>query len=203
MRKHFVGRPRGCCRRRSGTAPGLEASQELARHPLGAAHAEVKRVLLFCVTSSRGLCGGYNAKIIQAARARMEVLRKEGTEPLLGVMGRKGLAYFRFHNQPVAIPVARLDENIPFARVDEIVTQIVSTASRRRSSTRWSLFRRGTRRSAVQEVRIEPLLPFTAGHCRRGARGPGGTDPGAGRQAAVPRGAGSAARVWPSSCRSW
>src|SRR5208283_4842853 len=102
----------------------LEAAQELAGHPLGAAHVEVKRVLLFCVTSSRGLCGGYNAKIIQAAKARMEALRKDGKEALLAVMGRKGLAYFRFHNQLVTLSVADSDENFPFSRLDEVMTQI-------------------------------------------------------------------------------
>ncbi len=74
----------------------LEAAQELASHPLGAAHAEVKRVLLFCVTSSRGLCGGYNAKVIQAARARMEALRQDGKDALLAVMGTKGTGVLPF-----------------------------------------------------------------------------------------------------------
>lgn len=138
----------------------LEAAQELAGHPLGAAHAEVKRVLLFCVTSSRGLCGGYNAKIIQAARARMEELRTNGREALLAVMGRKGLAYFRFHNQPVAIPVADSDENIPYHRLEEIMAEIARRYTAREFdeveivSTRY-------KSRAVQEVRIAPLLPLS------------------------------------------
>src|SRR5882724_11147127 len=51
-----------------GAAPGtLLSQQEIVRHPLGAARLPVRRVLLFCVTSSRGLCGGYNSRVIQAA----------------------------------------------------------------------------------------------------------------------------------------
>ncbi|MGA2975831.1 MAG: ATP synthase F1 subunit gamma [Spirochaetia bacterium] len=145
-----------------GTAPGsLEASQELAAQPLGAQRPEIRRVLLFCVTSSRGLCGGYNTRVIQAARARMQELRQAGKEPALAVMGRKGLAFFRFHNQPVAIAVADADENIPFRRLDEVVQQINERFIAKEFdavqiiSTRYKT-------KAIQEVRAAALLPFTA-----------------------------------------
>ena len=139
----------------------LEAAQELASHPLGAVHAEVKRVLLFIVTSSRGLCGGYNAKVIQAAKARMEALRQGGREVVLAVMGRKGLAYYRYHNQPVALPVADSDENIPFSRLDEVMTQIGERYAAREFDAVELVSTRYKSR-AVQEVRITELLPFSA-----------------------------------------
>jgi F-type H+-transporting ATPase subunit gamma len=140
----------------------LEAAQEIALHPLGALHTEVKKVLLFCITSSRGLCGGYNAKVIQFARARIEQLRQEGKEPLLAVMGRKGLAFFRFHNQPVTIGISDADENIPFHRLDEVVQQISDRFTSKEIdaveviSTRY-------KSKAVQEVRAAALLPLTVG----------------------------------------
>jgi F-type H+-transporting ATPase subunit gamma len=137
----------------------IEAAQELASHPLGAVHAEGKRVLLFCVTSSRGLCGAYNARVIQAAKTRMDALQQEGREALLAVVGRKGLAYFRFHEQPVAFPIADIDENVPFSRLDEVVEQVGARFAAGELdavevvSTRW-------KSRAVQEVRIVPFLPF-------------------------------------------
>ena len=66
-------------------APGARARTRWAR-----AAAEVKRVLLFCVTSSRGLCGGYNARVIQATQARMEELAGEGKEAAPGGHGQEG-----------------------------------------------------------------------------------------------------------------
>jgi F-type H+-transporting ATPase subunit gamma len=145
-----------------GAAPGsLEAAQELGRSPLGARRVVVKRVLLFCVTSSRGLCGGYNTHVIQAARARMNALEREQKQAALAVMGRKGLAFFRFHNQPVAFAVPDADENIPFRRLDEVAQGIINgfTAAEYDAveivSTRF-------RTKALQEVRITPLLPFEA-----------------------------------------
>jgi F-type H+-transporting ATPase subunit gamma len=145
-----------------GAAPGtLEAAQELADSPLGARRTVVKRVLLFCVTSSRGLCGGYNAHVIQAARARMQELAREQKQAALAVMGRKGLAFFRFHNQPVAIAVPDADENIPFHRLDEVAQEIILgfTAAEFDAveivSTRF-------RTKMLQEVRTAALLPFGA-----------------------------------------
>jgi len=145
-----------------GAAPGtLEAAQELADSPLGARRTVVKRVLLFCVTSSRGLCGGYNAHVIQAARARMQELAREQKQVALAVMGRKGLAFFRFHNQPVAIAVPDADENIPFHRLDEVAQEIILgfTAAEFDAveivSTRF-------RTKLLQEVRTAALLPFGA-----------------------------------------
>jgi F-type H+-transporting ATPase subunit gamma len=137
----------------------LEAAQELASYPLGALRAP-KRVLLFCVTSSRGLCGGYNAKVIQAARVRMEALRSEGKEPFLAVMGRKGLGYFRYHNQAVAIAIPDADENMPFSRLEEAVEEIGQRFAAKEFDVVEVISTRFKSR-AVQEVRIAALLPFT------------------------------------------
>ena len=141
---------------------GIEAAQELAGHPLGTVRAEGKNVLLFCVTSSRGLCGGYNAKVIQAARARMDALGREGKEPRLAVMGRKGLAYFRYHHQEVAISLADADENIPFSRLDEVATQICQRFVAKEFDAVEIISTRFKSR-AVQEVRSAALLPFAPG----------------------------------------
>jgi F-type H+-transporting ATPase subunit gamma len=145
-----------------GAAPGtLQAAQELASHDLGAPRPAVKTALLFCVTSSRGLCGGYNAKVIQAARARSAELAREGIAVTLGVMGKKGLAYWRYHQQPVAVEVPDADENIPFVRVAEVARDLAARYARREVdaveviATRW-------RTKVQQEVRRDALLPLRA-----------------------------------------
>jgi F-type H+-transporting ATPase subunit gamma len=144
-----------------GAAPGSPAAlQELAVSALGAHRPEVKRVLLFCVTSSRGLCGGYNARVIQEARARMRGLEKEGKGALLAVMGKKGLAFFRFHQQPVLIPVAEADENIPYAVIDELVQDIITRFTAREFDEVQIVSTR-LRTRVLQEVIGAPLLPFS------------------------------------------
>jgi len=138
----------------------LEATQELSQQPLGMHRAQVRHVLLFCITSSRGLCDGYNAKVIQATRARMEALRTDGKEPVLAVMGKKGLAYFRYHNQPVAISIPDTDENMPYQRMDEIATQVMSLFTSAGVDA-VELISTCARTKVVQEVRRVEVLPFT------------------------------------------
>jgi len=138
---------------------GVTAAQELAAHPLGAPRADARKVMYFCVTSSRGLCGGYNARVIQAVRAQMDAARAAGKEPELAVMGRKGIAYFRYHGVSLDLSVPDADENIPFARVQEIADELCAKFLSRQVdavhivSTRW-------KSRAAQEVRTEGLLPL-------------------------------------------
>jgi F-type H+-transporting ATPase subunit gamma len=136
-----------------------EAADELAQLPLGAPRSASKRVLLFCVTSSRGLCGGYNARVIHAANHRRDELAHEGREAVLAVLGRKGLAYYRYHGIPVAIPVPEVDENIPYQRVDELVQDIMGRLLAGEFdavevvSTRYKT-------KLLQEVQVRALLPL-------------------------------------------
>jgi F-type H+-transporting ATPase subunit gamma len=153
-----------------------EAAYEISQHPLGAPRAQIRHVLLFCVTSSRGLCGGYNAKVIQAARARMAALRSEGKEPVLAVMGKKGLAYFRYHSQPVAIAVPDADENMPFHRMDEIATEVLALYTGAGVDAMEVISTRALTK-VMQEVRREAILPLTTGNL---------TPKGTGQKAAAP-----------------
>jgi F-type H+-transporting ATPase subunit gamma len=145
-----------------GAAPGsLEASQEITTLPLGAERAQVKRILLVCVTSNRGLCGGYNAKVIQAVNARRAELSAEGRESILAVMGRKGLAYFRYHSQPVAVSLADFDENVPFQHLDEAAEKILAMYATKEIDGAEVISTRALTR-VRHLVRREAWLPFRA-----------------------------------------
>jgi F-type H+-transporting ATPase subunit gamma len=158
--KAFRAGARGFLPQALGAAPeSVPAAQELARQPLGFRRAQVKRVLLVCVTSSRGLCGGYNTRVINAARARMRELAAEGTEPLLAVMGKKGLAFFRFHNQAVLHGMPDVDEHLTYHRVDEIAQKIIDGYLAGDYDTVEVVSFHYTSK-AHHDVRIEELVPF-------------------------------------------
>jgi len=55
---------------------------------------DVKKVLLLVVTSDRGLCGAFNANIINASEKFLQSQRDEGKEVAVGCIGRKGHGYF-------------------------------------------------------------------------------------------------------------
>ena len=79
-------------------APAYAERFPLLRQPEGG----VRRAALVLVTSNRGLCGGFNANLIREARRRMQDLKEQGAEVALHLIGRKGVAYFRFARQPIA-----------------------------------------------------------------------------------------------------
>ncbi len=56
---------------------------------------DVKKVLLLVVTSDRGLCGAFNANIINAAEKMAASLKEEGKEVAFACIGRKGASYFQ------------------------------------------------------------------------------------------------------------
>jgi F-type H+-transporting ATPase subunit gamma len=70
-------------------------------HPLLGARSTVRRSGVLLITSDRGLCGGYNANVIRQAEHLVDRLRGEGKEPVLYVIGRKGVTYYRFRQRPI------------------------------------------------------------------------------------------------------
>lgn len=63
-------------------------------HPLLAVR-DPKRIRVICMTSDRGLCGGFNTNLIKATERFVAGKVKEGKEVSLIPIGRKGRDYFR------------------------------------------------------------------------------------------------------------
>ncbi len=78
------------------------ASSGSVDHPLLVERPEPKRAAVLLVTSDRGLAGGYNANVIRQAEELQQLLREEGKEPRLFVIGRKGVGYYTFRERPIA-----------------------------------------------------------------------------------------------------
>lgn len=71
-------------------------------HPLLVEREKPKRAGVLVVTSDRGMCGGYNANVLRSARELIALLREEGKEPVIFVMGTKGVGFFSFRGTEVA-----------------------------------------------------------------------------------------------------
>ncbi|MFI9818167.1 F0F1 ATP synthase subunit gamma [Saccharothrix variisporea] len=70
-------------------------------HPLLTERKAPKRAGVLVVTSDKGMCGGYNANVLKAAEELFALLRAEGKEPVLYVIGRKGVGYYRFRRREI------------------------------------------------------------------------------------------------------
>ena len=71
-------------------------------HPLTTEPEDPKRAAILVVTSDRGLAGAYSSAVIKEAERLAEKLRGEGREVDTYLTGRKGVAYFKFRDRPVA-----------------------------------------------------------------------------------------------------
>jgi F-type H+-transporting ATPase subunit gamma len=71
-------------------------------HPLLVAREEPRRAGILVFTSDRGLAGGYNANAFREAERVQSRLREDGKEPVLFVIGRKGVSSFRFRGYEIA-----------------------------------------------------------------------------------------------------
>jgi F-type H+-transporting ATPase subunit gamma len=84
---------------RALAALGKNASLQ---HPMLTGVENPRRAGILLVTSDRGLAGGYNANAIKRANELADRLTGEGKQVVRYVIGRKGLAYYRFRHVPLA-----------------------------------------------------------------------------------------------------
>jgi F-type H+-transporting ATPase subunit gamma len=67
---------------------------DTSSHPLLAVR-DPRKIRVICMTSDRGLCGGFNTNLIKATERFLKDKSKEGKELSLISVGRKGRDYFR------------------------------------------------------------------------------------------------------------
>jgi F-type H+-transporting ATPase subunit gamma len=71
-------------------------------HPLLTERENPGRVGVLVITSDRGFAGSYNVNVLRRTEELLRLLRDEGKEPLLYVVGRKGETYYRFRDRDMA-----------------------------------------------------------------------------------------------------
>lgn len=66
-----------------------------------------RKVALVLLTANRGLCGAFNTNLIREARARIVEMEAQGTKVELHIVGKKGIAFFKYLGR--AIDSERID----------------------------------------------------------------------------------------------
>ena len=77
------------------------ASNSALDHPLLVEKENPQRAAVLVVTSDRGQAGGYNNNVLKEAEGLYSLLREEGKEPVIYVIGRKGVNYYRFRKREI------------------------------------------------------------------------------------------------------
>jgi F-type H+-transporting ATPase subunit gamma len=71
-------------------------------HPLTTEPENPTRAAVLIITSDRGLAGAYSSSALKEGERLAERLREEGKQITTFIAGRKGEAYYKFRNRPVA-----------------------------------------------------------------------------------------------------
>lgn len=102
------------------------AAESALDHPLLVARQNPKRAAVLVVSSDRGLCGAYNANVLRRAEELIALLREEGKEPVLYVVGRKALGYFTFRNWDIAESWIGFSDRPTYEQSQEIADALVA-----------------------------------------------------------------------------
>ncbi|GAB3362191.1 F0F1 ATP synthase subunit gamma [Modestobacter lapidis] len=96
------------------------ASSASLDHPLLSERERPDRVAVLVITSDRGFAGSYNVNVLRRTEELLGLLRNEGKEPLLYVVGRKGETYYRFRDRDMVDTWTGFSEQPGYENAQEV-----------------------------------------------------------------------------------
>jgi F-type H+-transporting ATPase subunit gamma len=94
-------------------------------HPLLEHRDSATKIGVLVITSDRGLAGAYNANVLKIAEQHMREIRGRGMEPVLYVVGKKGVGYFRFRGVPMQASWQGFSEVPPYEKAEVVGRQLI------------------------------------------------------------------------------
>jgi len=94
-------------------------------HPLLEHREHATKIGVLVITSDRGLAGAYNANVLKIAEQHLREIRARGSEPVLYVVGKKGVGYFRFRGVPMRDSWQGFSEVPPYDKAEVVGRQLI------------------------------------------------------------------------------
>ena len=94
-------------------------------HPFLKTPPELKKSFAIVVTANRGLCGGYNTNVLSLAEKWLEKETQAGRGHELHVIGKKGIARFRFRKVEVAKAYTHFEDKPSFKDAEELAEELM------------------------------------------------------------------------------
>ena len=135
------------------------AGDELTHPLLERPEAAMGKELLLVITSSRGLCGAYNGSVLRAASAYLA--QRPGIDLELEVVGKKGVAFFRFAGANVTQAHTQLGDEPTYDQVEALAARYIERFSRRQVDAVHVAMMQFIS-SSQQVPRVMTLLPLEA-----------------------------------------
>ncbi|WP_295163479.1 ATP synthase F1 subunit gamma [uncultured Brachyspira sp.] len=128
-------------------------------HPLLAPKKKITNIILFVITSSRGLCGSYNTKIFDEAMERIRHHNRHGRKVELHILGKKGEVYFEKQDIQIARKYPRIDEESTFDDCSAVVQRLMHEYAADNASRVEVIYTRYYTR-VVHIPKIKSLIPM-------------------------------------------
>jgi F-type H+-transporting ATPase subunit gamma len=103
----------------------IVASSSSTEHVLTTERENPGRVAVLVITSDRGLAGAYSSSALRAAEQLTVRLRDEGMDPVPYVVGRKGVAFYRFRNREMAENWTGFSEQPKYENAKEVADTLI------------------------------------------------------------------------------
>jgi F-type H+-transporting ATPase subunit gamma len=103
----------------------LAAAAANIDHPLLQDRPERRRAATVVLTSSRGLCGGYNANVLRTALEHLEAQKSQGVEQRVHMVGKKGISYFRFLRREMAEQRSDIGDAPRYEQIEPLANQLM------------------------------------------------------------------------------
>ena len=94
-------------------------------HPLLEHREHATKIGVLVITSDRGLAGAYNANVLKIAEQHLREIRAGEKEPVLYVVGKKGVGYFRFRGVPIRDSWQGFSEVPPYEKAEVVGRQLI------------------------------------------------------------------------------
>ena len=143
-------------------------------HPLLTEHPEKRRCAIILVTSDRGLCGGFNANIVNTGLHLAAEKRAEGMEVQFACVGRKGRDAVRAAGQEITLAYGDRMGSVDFALAGSVAQEMIHGYETLALDEVWMVYGEFVS-MAHQPPRSLRLLPLEAPEADRdedGAQGP-------------------------------
>lgn len=102
------------------------ASSASLDHPLLTERQNPQRAAVLVITSDRGFAGSYNVNVLRRTEELLALLRKEGKEPLLYVVGRKGETYYSFRHRDMVDTFTGFSEQPTYPDAQRVGEELIA-----------------------------------------------------------------------------
>ncbi|MGN6599578.1 MAG: F0F1 ATP synthase subunit gamma [Actinomycetes bacterium] len=102
------------------------ATCRIVDHPLTTEKEDRRRAAVIVVTSDRGMAGAYSANVLRESERLVAELREQNVEVVPYLVGRKGVAFYRFRQRDYAADWTGFSEQPSYAHAKEIGERVIA-----------------------------------------------------------------------------